>query len=130
METNRQKKIAGIIQEDLADILLKELKKSPLKGVLLSVTEVSVPTDLSSAKIYLSIFPKEYEQKLIQEIIGQTPRFRHELSQRTRHQLRRVPELVFILDHSVERAEALDRSFKGTDNPIETPDLLAKRKKL
>ena len=49
METNRQKKIAGVIQKDLA-ILLQNDARNGMPGVILSVTKVSVTTDLSIAK--------------------------------------------------------------------------------
>ena len=56
METNRQKKIAGVLQKDLVDVL-QNAARDGMKGVLISVTKVSVTTDLSQAKVYLSVFP-------------------------------------------------------------------------
>ena len=57
MDTTRQKKIAGILQKDLAVILLKLLKNSGRNNVLSSVTKVKISPDLSIAKIYVSVFP-------------------------------------------------------------------------
>jgi ribosome-binding factor A len=57
METQRQKKIAGVIQKDIVDILQRAAIDGGLRGTLISVSKVSVPTDLSMAKIYVSIFP-------------------------------------------------------------------------
>ena len=54
---------------------------------------------------------------------------RHELAQRTKHQLRRVPELNFYLDDSLEYIEKIEKSLKREENPIENRDLLDKRKK-
>ncbi|MGK0308247.1 MAG: ribosome-binding factor A, partial [Urechidicola sp.] len=48
METNRQKKIAGVLQKDLVDVLQKAARDG-MKGVLISVTKVRVTTDLSEA---------------------------------------------------------------------------------
>jgi ribosome-binding factor A len=59
METNRQKKIAGILQEDLADVLQRAASSGGLKGVIISVTKVHVTSDLSIAKVYLSVFPNK-----------------------------------------------------------------------
>ena len=56
MESNRQKKIAGVLQLDLVDVLQGAAREGGLNGVLISVSKVTVPTDLSLAKVYLSIF--------------------------------------------------------------------------
>lgn len=130
METQRQKKIAGVIQEDIADILQRSAIDGGLKGTLISVTKVSVPTDLSLAKVYLSIFPNKNAQEIMEGITSNQPLIKHELAQRTRHQLRRVPELTFFLDDSLDYIENIEKSLKGDENPIENRDLLAKRKKI
>lgn len=129
METQRQKKIAGIIQKDLADILQRAATDGGLKGTLISVSKVSVTTDLSIAKVYLSVFPPQNAQELVQGIKTNQPIIRHELAQRTRYQLRRVPELLFFVDDSLEYIDKIEKSLKGEENPVKNPDLLAKRKK-
>src|SRR5690606_13079555 len=96
-ETQRQKKIAGIIQKDLADILQRAATDGGLKGTLISVSKVSVTVDLSLAKVYVSIFPNKDAKELLDGIKANQVAIRYELAQRTKHQLRRVPELVFYL---------------------------------
>ena len=54
METNRQKKIAGLIQQDLVDILQGQIRKNGVSNLVISVSKVSVTTDLSVATVYLS----------------------------------------------------------------------------
>ena len=130
METQRQKKIAGVIQEDIVDILQRAAKEGGLKGTLISLTKVKVTTDLSIAKIYISIFPKSGAKELMDGIKSNQPLIRHELSQRTRNQLRRVPELLFYLDDSIEYIENIEKSLKREEDPIQNRDLLDKRKKL
>jgi ribosome-binding factor A len=129
MESNRQKKISGILQEDLVDVLQGAASSGGLKGVIISVTKVKVTVDLSIAKVYLSIFPNKDAKTLLEGIRSNTPLIRHELAQRTRHQLRRMPQLEFFIDDSLEYMDGIERSLKGGDNPIENPDLLGKRKK-
>jgi len=130
METQRQKKIAGVIQEDIVDILQRAAIDGGLKGTLISVTKVSVTTDLSIAKVYISIFPNKDSKELLDGIKSNQPLIKHELAQRTRNQLRRVPDLLFFLDDSLDYIENIEKSLKGNENPIENRDLLAKRKKL
>lgn len=129
METQRQKKIAGVIQKDIVDILQRAAIDGGLKGTLISVSKVAVTSDLSIAKIYISIFPVKEAQGLLEGIKSNQPLIKHELAQRTRNQLRRVPELLFFLDDSLDYIENIEKSLKGEENPVKNPDLLEKRKK-
>tara|TARA_R110000796_G_scaffold183498_2_gene300022 strand:+ start:99584 stop:99976 length:393 start_codon:yes stop_codon:yes gene_type:complete len=129
METQRQKKIGGVIQKDIADVLQRAATDGGLKGTLISVSKVIVTTDLSIAKVYVSIFPTKDATELLNGIKSNQPLIKHELAQRTRNQLRRMPELLFFLDDSLEYIDGIEKSLKGTDNPISNPDLLEKRKK-
>ena len=130
METNRQKKIAGVLQKDLVDVL-QSAARDGVKGVLISVTKVQVTSDLSQAKVFLSIFPNAKRDELLEGIKSNAPLIRHELAQRTKNQLRRVPSLAFFVDDSLDYIENIDASLKGKDeDPIKNPDILPKRRKL
>jgi ribosome-binding factor A len=130
METNRQKKIAGVLQKDLVDVL-QSAARDGVKGVIISVTKVQVTSDLSQAKVFLSIFPNEKRDELLAGIKSNAPLIRHELAQRTKNQLRRVPGLAFFVDDSLDYIENIDASLKGNDeDPIKNPDILPKRRKL
>ncbi len=129
METQRQKKIAGIIQKDIADILQRAATDGGLKGTLISVSKVYVTTDLSIAKVYVSIFPNANAAELMDGMKSNQSLIKHELAQRTKNQLRRVPELNFYIDDSLEYIDNIEKSLKGEENPIENRELLDKRKK-
>ena len=129
METQRQKKIAGIIQKDLAEILQRAATDGGMQGTIISVTKVSVTADLSIAKVYLSIFPSKDAASVMEGIQSNQPLIRHELAQRARHQFRRMPELIFYLDDSLDYIENIEKSLEGGDDPIDNPDLLPRRKK-
>lgn len=128
-ETQRQKKIGGILQQDLAEVLQKAATDGGLRGVIISVSKVSVTTDLSIAKAYLSIFPNAKAKELLKGIQSNTALIRHELAQRTKHQLRRMPNLEFFIDDSLEYIDNIEKSLKGEDDPIKDNDLLDRRKK-
>ena len=128
-ESQRQKKIAGVLQQDLAEVLQNAATQGGMRGVLISVTKVHVTVDLSVAKVYVSIFPNDKGQELLKGIRSNTPLIRHELAQRTKHQLRRMPQLEFFLDDSLEYIDRIEQSLKGKENPLKDPDLLDKRKK-
>lgn len=129
MESNRQKKIGGILQQDLVEVLQGAATKGGMKGLIISVSKVNVTTDLSMAKVYLSIFPNKGAEELLLGIRSNTPLIRHELAQRTKHQLRRMPNLQFFIDDSLEYIDQIEKSLKGEKNPITDSDLLDKRKK-
>ena len=130
METNRQKKIAKVLQKDVVDVLQSAAREG-MHGVIISATKVQVTSDLSQAKVYLSIFPNDKRDELLAGIKSNAPLIRHELAQRTRNQLRRVPTLSFFIDDSLDYIENIDASLSGKDeDPIKNPDILPRRRKL
>ena len=130
MESNRQKKVAGVLQKDLSEVLQNALRDSGKGGIIVSVSKVKVPTDLSIAKVYLSVFPNDKASEILKEVNLVKPTIRHNISQRTRHQLRRMPELQFFIDDTLEYLDGIERSLKREENPLEDPSLLARRKKI
>ncbi|NHM00552.1 30S ribosome-binding factor RbfA [Flavobacterium difficile] len=129
METNRQKKIGALLQTDLVDILQGEIRRNAISNLIISVSKVNVTSDLSIAKVYLSVFPSEKGPELLAAIKTNAPLIKHDLSQRVKLQLRRVPNLIFFIDDSLDYIEKIDNALSGKENPIENPDLLEKRKK-
>lgn len=128
-ESQRQKKIGSVLQRDLVEILQKAASDGGMQGVLISVSKVKVTVDLSVAKVYLSIFPNDKAKELLVGIRSNAPLIKHELAQRTRHQLRRMPQLEFFVDDSLEYIDGIEKSLKRTEDPINDPDLLDKRRK-
>ena len=118
METNRQKKIAGVIQKDLADIL-QSAARDEMKGVVISVTKVNVTSDLGQAKAFLSIFPSDKKEKIFEGIVENKQIIRHALAIRTKNQLRRMPEISFFIDDSLDHIESIESALRGEGgNPI------------
>lgn len=128
-ESQRQKKIGSVLQRDLVEVLQGAATHGGLRGILISVSKVKVTVDLSVAKVYLSIFPNDKSKELLEGIKSNTPLIRHELAQRTKNQLRRMPNLEFFVDDSLEYIDQIDKSLKGKENPIKDPTFLDKRKK-
>ena len=128
-ESNRQRKIASVLQKDLVDVLQKSAQEG-MQGVIISVSKVSVTPDLGVAKVYLSVFPSEKRTSILKGVTSNAPLIRHELAQRTRNQLRRMPELLFFGDDSLDYIEGIDKSLKGeNENPIQNPEILPRRQK-
>ena len=81
-------------------------------GVLVSVSAVRVSPDLSIARAYLSIFPSERANEIIESINHSARSVRYELAQRVRYQLRKTPELTFFIDDSLDYIEHIDSLLK------------------
>lgn len=107
MESTRMNKINRLIQKELGDIFLLQTKA--LHGVLISVTVVRVTSDLSLARVYLSIFPSGRSAELLESIRANTKSIRFDLGQRVGKQLRKIPELTFYLDDSLDYLEKIDQ---------------------
>ncbi len=121
--------MGNLLQADLVDILQGEVRKNGISNLIISVSKVAVTTDLSIAKVYLSIFPAEKGLELLKAIQSNAPLIKHDLAQRVKNQLRKVPNLMFYIDDSLDYIEKIDSALKGEENPIENRELLQRRKK-
>lgn len=106
MESTRQAKIARLIQKELSEILRQQTAKT--NGILVSVSAVRVSPDLSIARAYLSIFPSDKAKEILENINRSARTIRYELGQKVRFQLRKIPELAFHLDDSLDYIENID----------------------
>ena len=106
MEGTRIQKISSLIQKELSEIFRQETAK--MGGVIVSVSEVRVSPDLSIARAYLSIFPSERAEEIMANIKRNDKSLRFALAQKVRFQLRKIPELYFHLDDSLDYIEHID----------------------
>ena len=129
MESPRQKKIAALLQQEIAKMLQGAVRRESVSDLLISVTKVQVSVDLSVAKIHLSLFPSAQAQELLEGIQSNAFRIKHDLAQLLKNDLRRIPDLSFFLDDSLDYIDKIDRALEANENPIRRPDQLEKRKK-
>ena len=107
METTRQNKISRLIQKELSDIFQKQT--SSMRGVLVSVSACRISPDLSVCRAYLSVFPSERAQEIVQNINNNQKQVRYELGTRVGKQLRIIPELKFFIDDSLDYVDHIDK---------------------
>lgn len=110
MQETRQNKISRLLQKELAEIFQSQTRQT--HGVLVSVTRVRISPDLSICTAYLSIFPSEKGEGLLENIRSNEKTIRYELGRRVRNQLRIIPELRFFLDDSLDYMEHIDELLK------------------
>tara|TARA_B110000211_G_C14073213_1_gene550854 strand:- start:1077 stop:1412 length:336 start_codon:yes stop_codon:yes gene_type:complete len=110
METRRQQKVGNVLKQDLATLFQRE-SKSMFGGAFITVTVVRVTTDMSFAKVYLSILGTNGEE-VIQHINKQSKEIRHIVAKQVRHQMRKVPAFQFYIDDSLDYYEEIDNLLK------------------
>ena len=124
MDSTRQNKIARLIQQDLGDIFLREMK--PVLGnSLITVTRVRISPDLSIARVHISIMPigdipahgstpaeKATKQGIIDAILTHSGDIRRRLGNREGKQLRIIPQLDYYLDDSLDYVEHIEQLLK------------------
>ena len=108
MESNRQKKVARLIQKDLSDIFLLESKKF-YQNIMITITHVFVSKDFSIAKIYLSLFPETNKEEVFEDIKKRTSMIKHQLSIKLKNQMRKTPNLIFFIDNSLDHYNTIDK---------------------
>ncbi len=104
-ESIRQKKIAGVVQEALNEIFQK-LGLNIIDGGMVSISNVSITPDLLIARVSLSFYNIEEPQKALDKMHISLSEIRYQLGNKIKNQVRRVPELEFFID------ESLDQAFK------------------
>lgn len=110
-ESTRQLKIGRQLQRDLAEII-RSKGMAAFGGAMVTVSEVRISPDLSVAKVFVSIFPSNKASEVMDIIKESSKSIRGDLGRLVAKQLRIVPELVFMLDTSLDYAEHIDDLLK------------------
>ena len=83
-----------------------------MHGVMVSVTRCRISPDLSICTAYLSIFPSEKGEEIVNNVNNNMKTIRYELGTRVRNQLRIIPELRFFIDDSLDYIDRIDELLK------------------
>jgi ribosome-binding factor A len=121
MESKRQQKFGRQIQKDLSEIFQKDFKEITGKGMM-TITDVKVSPDLSSARVYLSFLLVEQPLQIVQALEENNKSIRNVLANKIRHQVRIIPHLSFFLDDTAEYAAKIDALFEGLVIPPASDD--------
>ncbi len=110
METKRQRQTGEIIRRHFSELLMHE--GSYLSdGALVTVTMVKMSSDLGLAKIYLSVYNTDNKQAVLLTFQQEAMRLRQGLAQRVRNKMRRVPDIDFYLDDTLDEMYRLNTLF-------------------
>ncbi|MBR9920788.1 MAG: 30S ribosome-binding factor RbfA [Bacteroidetes bacterium] len=111
MESKRQKQVGELIKRNMSIVLQQEGGYIYGTEPLVTVTNVKMSPDLGIAKVYLSVYNIEDKQNVILEVEEQNARVRQSLATRVRRHVRRVPEVSFYLDDTLDEMYRLNALF-------------------
>jgi ribosome-binding factor A len=111
MASVRSEKVAALVKRELA-LLFQQQMNVLFKGIMITVTNVRMSPDMGVAKAYLSLFPPARKDEGMKIVADQTGLLRKMLGDRVAQQLRKVPELHFYVDDSLDYYEEIDRLLK------------------
>jgi len=110
-ESKRQKQVGGLIQEEMNQIF-QRLGLTMLGGGMVSISSVKITPDLLEARIYLSFFQVKDTKQSLKQIEDKKWEIKKELSARVGKQLRRIPELKFYIDETLDHVFKMEELFK------------------
>jgi len=107
MESTRQKKVGRLIQKELAEIFRSQTRNM-FRGNMITVTVVRMSPDLMFAKVYISIFPSDKQDEVLEIMNSTAGEIRYNLGKKIGKQVRGIPELAFFIDDSLDYAQRID----------------------
>jgi ribosome-binding factor A len=110
-ESKRQKQIAGLLNEELNDIF-RRLGLNMIDGGMVSIAGVKITPDLLEARIYLSLFQVKDPKTILKKFEERSWEIKKALASRVKQQLRRIPEIKFFVDDTLENVFKMEELFK------------------
>lgn len=117
-EGKRQKQVGSLLNEEL-NLIFQRLGLNMIDGGMVSISSVKLTPDLLEARIYMSFFQVKDANAALQKIEERAWEIKRELTARVAKQLRRMPELKFFLDDTLDhvfKMEELFRKINPEDN--------------
>jgi ribosome-binding factor A len=109
-EGKRQKQISGLLQQELSQVFQK-LGLNMIDGAMISISSVKITPDLLEARIYLSIFQAKNVKDVMNKIDDRSWEIKKELVQRIKMQLRRIPEIKYFHDDTLDHVFKMEKLF-------------------
>jgi ribosome-binding factor A len=114
-ESKRQKQVSRLILEELSDIFHRE-GLNILEGGMITISSVKLTPDLLEAKVYLSFFNIGDKSRMLELVREKRHEIKKQLASRVRHQLRRIPEVEYFLDDTLDYVFKMEELFKKIRN--------------
>jgi ribosome-binding factor A len=111
MASVRLEKFASLMKRELA-MLFQQNSRNWVEGLMVTITQVRVAPDLSLAKVYISVFPSEKKEIALKGLKSNHSAVKRELGLKVGKQMRKVPELQYYIDDSLDYFETIDNLLK------------------
>jgi ribosome-binding factor A len=115
-EGKRQKQVGGLIQEEL-NYIFQRIGLTMIDGGMVSISSVKITPDLLEARVYLSFFQVADPNTALMKIQERAGDIKKELAHRVRQQLRRIPEIKYFRDETLDHVFKMDELFKQIKAP-------------
>jgi len=110
-EGKRQKQIAGLLNEEMTQVF-QRLGLNMLNGGMVSISSVKITPDLLEVRVYLSFFQVKDTAAALKRIDEKAWEIKKEIAARVKHQLRRIPEIRYFLDDTLDHVFKMEELFK------------------
>jgi ribosome-binding factor A len=110
-EGKRQKQVGSLLNEEL-NLIFQRLGLGMIDGGMVSISSVKLTPDLLEARIYLSLFQVKDADSTLKKIEERGWEIKRELAARVAKQLRRMPELRFYLDDTLDHVFKMEELFR------------------
>ncbi len=121
LEGKRQKQIAGVVHEEMS-VIFQKMGLSMVDGGLVSISSVKVTPDLLEARIYLSVFQAKDNQAVLKKVEEKAHEIKRELASKVKNQLRRIPEIKYFLDDTLDQVFKMEELFKKIEEDKKTEE--------
>ena len=110
-EGKRQKQVGGLLQEELNKIF-QRFGLNMIDGGMVSISSVKITPDLLEARVYLSFFQVASASDALKKVQEKAGEIKRELGNRVRQQLRRIPEVKYFRDDTLDHVFRMEEIFK------------------
>lgn len=110
-EGKRQKQVGGLIQQELVEIF-QRMGLSTIDGKMVTISGVKITPDLLEARVYLSIFPPQQPENVLQRISSRSSEIKRNLGNQLAKHLRRIPEIRYMHDDTLNQVFKMEEIFK------------------
>ena len=120
-EGKRQKQVGSLLNEEL-NTIFQRLGLTMIDGGMVSISSVKITPDLLEARIYLSFFQVKDAKEALKKVEERAWEIKRELTSRVAKQLRRMPELRFYHDDTLDHVFKMEELFKKIKSDDENKD--------
>jgi ribosome-binding factor A len=107
----KQQQVASLMQQTLAEIFIRE-GRNIYGNAFVTITHVRLTPDLLLSRVYLSVYNVANKQEIADIISENKSHIRHLLGDRLRNKVRRIPEIEFYLDDTLDEVSKIDALFE------------------